>query len=122
MNAENKSSFSVRFNGPVGQVSMAETQNIDNPIVNQHINEGQNLPEAAAEIQQLLDQLEKTYPIATEADKATAVKDIQQKPQLQGRIVNALERGGKKAIEKLVDHPAAAIAIAVYEGFRESKK
>lgn len=122
MNEEHKSSFSVGFHGSVGQVFMGETQNIDNPTVNQHINEGQNLPEAAAEIQQLLDQLAKTYPLETEADKTTAMKDIQQKPQLQGRIVNALEGGGKKAIEKLVDHPAAAIAIAVYEGFRESKK
>ena len=82
----------------------------------------QNLTEAAAEIQQLLDQLATTYPIATEADKANAVQDIQQKPALKGKIVNALEKGGKKAFEKLVDHPAAAIAPAVYEGFRESKK
>ncbi len=82
----------------------------------------QNLPEAAAEIQQLLDQLATTYAVATEADKTKAVQDIQQKPELYGKIINALEKGGKKAVEKLVDHPAAAIALAGYEGFRESKK
>lgn len=90
-------------------------------VVGKYVKE-QNLAEAAAEIQKLLDQLAKTYPVETEVDKINAVKDIQQKPELQGRIVNALEKGGKKAIEKLVDHPAAAIAIAVYEGFRDSKR
>ncbi|MGF1566712.1 MAG: hypothetical protein ACFCVD_01320 [Nodosilinea sp.] len=81
----------------------------------------QDLAQTAAEIKQLLDQLAIDYPVATEAERTSAVQAIQQKPELQGKIVHALEKGGKKALEKLVDHPAAAIAIAVYEGFRETK-
>ncbi|UBF26671.1 hypothetical protein K9N68_01275 [Kovacikia minuta CCNUW1] len=82
----------------------------------------QNLAEAAKEIQALLDQLAQTYPTATETETAEAVKQIEQKPELKARIVGALEKGGKKALEKLVDHPAAAIAIAVYDGWKEAQK
>ena len=46
----------------------------------------------------------------------------QQQPEVRARVVGALEKGGKKALEKLVDHPAAAIAIAIYEGWKDVKK
>lgn len=105
----------------VGDVHGA-VENVQDSYNTYNSHERRSLAEAAIEIQQLLDQLARTYPVETEDDKIIAVKDIQQKPQLQGKIINALEKGGKKAMEKLVDHPAAAIAIAVYEGFRESKK
>lgn len=82
----------------------------------------QNLAEAAKEIQQLLDQLAETYPITTETEKSIAIKQIEQQPEMKGRVVSALEKGSKKALEKLVDHPAMAIAIAVYEGWKEGKK
>lgn len=107
--------------------------NVNNPEIFQVIEENtgnvvgkyvkeQNLVEAAVEIQQLLDRLIAIYSVETEAERVNAIKDIQQKPELQGRIVKALEKGGKKAIEKLVDHPAASIAIAVYEGFKGYKE
>jgi hypothetical protein len=36
--------------------------------------------------------------------------------------VGALEKGGKKALEKLVDYTVAAIAIAVHKGWRKAQK
>jgi hypothetical protein len=107
----------MNFHAPVTGVA----GNVEHDQVIQSPNPS-TLTEAVAEIQQLFDQLASSYPTTTEAEKATAVKAIQQQPELRGKIVKALEKGGKKAIEKLVDHPAAAIAIAIYEGFRDVKK
>ncbi|NJR76432.1 MAG: hypothetical protein HC773_28470 [Scytonema sp. CRU_2_7] len=82
----------------------------------------QNLSEAAKEIQQLLDYLAQTYPTSTESEIQVAISKIEQKPELRERIINAFEKGGKTALEKLVDHPAAAIAIAIYDGWKNPEK
>jgi phage/plasmid primase-like uncharacterized protein len=107
--------------------------NINNPEIFQVIEENkgnvvgkyvkeQGLSEAAKEIQQLLDYLAQTYPASTESEKTAAVKEIEQNPELKERIINALEEGGKTALKKLVNHPAASIAIAIYDGWKAPKK
>ena len=84
----------------------------------------QDLAQAAKDIRDLLQQLDLDYAATTATEQTTALakKVEQQKPEVRDRIVGALEKGGKKALEKLVDHPAAAIAIAVYEGWKDTKK
>lgn len=90
-------------------------------------NEGQskNLAEAAAEIQQLLKQLEKTNPTTTAIDKLTVVtkatEAIDKNPTLKARVINALKAGGTEAFQEAVDHPLVNILVAAIEGWRESK-
>jgi hypothetical protein len=80
------------------------------------------LSEAVKEIQQLLDYLAQTYPASTESEKTAVVKEIEQNPKIKERIISALGQGGKTALETLVNHPAASIAIAVYDGWKAPKK
>ncbi|MUG96970.1 hypothetical protein F7734_33385 [Scytonema sp. UIC 10036] len=82
----------------------------------------QNLIEAASEIQKLLDNLSQKYPVTTDAQKqviaAEFKKEVDQKPELRARIIAALQSGGAETLKQLCNHPAAEIAIAAYEGWR----
>ena len=78
--------------------------------------EEQNLAQAAEEIQQLLEQLEKTYPTETTADKmglaTEAITQIENNPPLKGKIVRAVKAGSMAAMEKMLNHPAASFVAA----------
>ncbi|MEM9542860.1 MAG: hypothetical protein AAGA60_25635 [Cyanobacteria bacterium P01_E01_bin.42] len=89
-----------------------------------NINESQkqNLAEAAAEIQQLLEQLSKTYdpPDDTKNKLAIAtetVKAIESDPALKSRVISALKSGGIEAFKELLDNPAVNIFMASIEGW-----
>jgi len=92
------------------------------------INEAQqrNLAEAAAEIQQLLEQLEKSHPANTTAGKMAiateAISQIDSNPTLAARILSALKVGGISAFEQLLNHPAASFVIGALEDWQETKK
>lgn len=85
--------------------------------------EQKNLAEAAAEIQQLLKQLEQTYPTATFVEKAAvaakAIETIESDPTLKGRVVGALRSAGMEAFKEAVDHPLVNILAAGIDGWRE---
>ncbi|MGK7899303.1 MAG: pentapeptide repeat-containing protein [Xenococcus sp. (in: cyanobacteria)] len=86
----------------------------------------QTLAEAAAEIQQLLDQLSQTYPTNTAREKMVvateAIERIESDPKLMERILSALKAGGISALEQLLNHPAASFIIAAIEDWQESKE
>ena len=90
------------------------------------INEAQqrNLANAAAEIQQLLKQLEETNPTTTETEKiivaAKAADEIRNNPTLKARVIGALKSGGKEAFKEAVDNPLVNILIAIIEGWQEA--
>ena len=90
------------------------------------INEAQqrNLAEAAAEIQQLLEQLEKTYDTNTYSGKGQVadeiIKTIENNPGLKTRIISALKVGGIKAFEQLLSHPAASFVIGALEDWNKN--
>jgi hypothetical protein len=92
------------------------------------INEAQqrNLAEAAAEIQQLLEQLEKSYPTNTTMGKmqiaTEAISQIDSNPTLAARILSALKVGGISAFEQFLNHPAASFVIGALEDWQETKK
>ena len=71
------------------------------------INQGgegrQTLAEAADEIQQLLMQLEKSQPTATESEKVAYVND-ETPPDFKSRVVNALKGGGEAAVDAILDN------------------
>ena len=80
------------------------------------------LSEAAAEIQQLLEQLSQTYPTNTPSEKIVvleeAIKRIENDPTLKERVLAALKSGGVEAIKELVDHPLINILLAALDGWQ----
>ena len=91
---------------------------INNSKVAGVINEAeqQNLAQAAEEIQQLLEQLEKSYSTEITTGKmGLATEDVTQienNPALKGEIVRALKAGSFAAMEKLLNHPTASFVAA----------
>jgi hypothetical protein len=85
--------------------------------------EQQNLAEAAAEIQALLEQLSKTYPTTTSKEKSIvvgeAVDQIENNPILKSKVINALKAGGKEAFKEAINHPLVNILMATIEGWQE---
>jgi uncharacterized protein YjbI with pentapeptide repeats len=82
----------------------------------------QNLAKAAADIKQLLQQLEQTYPTNTQSEKMVvvteAIKQIEGNPTLHQRVLGALKSGGVEAIKELVDHPLINILLAALDGWQ----
>jgi len=91
------------------------------------INEAQqrNVAETVAEVQQLLEQLEKSYPINTTADKlkvtGEAISTIDSNPTFAARILSALEAGTISAFEQSLNHPAARFFINALADWQETK-
>lgn len=83
----------------------------------------QNLAEAAAEIQQLLKQLEQSYPTETLTEKAIvaeeAIKRIEANTTLKERMLGALKSVGVETFKEAVDHPLVNILMAGIEGWQE---
>ncbi|NEO75455.1 MAG: hypothetical protein F6J99_03960 [Moorea sp. SIO4G3] len=73
-----------------------------------------NLAEAASEIQQLLEQLEKSYTgkwkIATKARE-----HIESNPKLFPKTLSALKAGSIQALEQFLNHPASSFVIGALE-------
>ncbi len=84
--------------------------------------DNQNLTEAAAEIRQLLKQLEQTYPFSTPLEKqilvTVAIKRIESNPLLRLRVSEALTAAGTVAFKELVNNPLANILVAALEGWK----
>lgn len=84
----------------------------------------QNLADAAAEIQQLLQQLEQVYPKATEVEKQSALivtlqQEIKQNPTFKARLKNALKEGGIEALKVLF--APIGIPIEMVRGWIETE-
>jgi len=86
--------------------------------------EQRNLAETAAKIQQLLEQLEKSYPTNTTADKMAiateAIKQIENNPALMARILSALKAGSVSSLESFLNHPAASFVINAFQDWQET--
>ncbi|NEN96294.1 MAG: pentapeptide repeat-containing protein [Moorea sp. SIO3I7] len=84
----------------------------------------QSLAEAAAEIQQLLNQLSQTNPTSTEIEKLTVVaraaEEIKNNPTLKAKVINALKSGGVEAFKETIKHPLVNILVATIEGWAEA--
>ncbi|NEO64276.1 MAG: hypothetical protein F6J98_29250 [Moorea sp. SIO4G2] len=91
--------------------------NLHHLSVNTNESQSQSLAQAAAEIQQLLKQLEQTNPTATEAQQKAFVSAAIA-PTKKERLINALKEGGQGAIEEFLDNPYLNVAIRIIEGWR----
>jgi hypothetical protein len=76
-----------------------------------------NLIEAAQEIKELLNTLDKEYPNDSVMVGIKTVEEIRNNPTLKVRFINALKEGGLEAFEQLIDHPAVSIILAAGKGF-----
>ena len=80
-----------------------------------------SIVEAAKEIQDLLDQLARTYPTTTQTEKeifaTKAVEKIEQNQNLKFklRVVAALKASGMTALEEAVDNPLFNVVSAFLE-------
>lgn len=85
----------------------------------------QSLAEAAAEIQKLLEQLDKLYPSNTTVGKMAiateTINQIDNDPTLAARILSALKAGGVSAFEQFLNHPAASFVIGALGDWQQSK-
>jgi uncharacterized protein YjbI with pentapeptide repeats len=97
----------------------------DNEIVGTQHNytpeQRQTLAEAAAEIQQLLKQLEQTNPTATEAEQKDYLTTKIIPSTKRQRFVNALQEGGKELFKELMDNIYVNVAIAAIEGWQSAE-
>ncbi|NEO52411.1 MAG: hypothetical protein F6K54_04545 [Okeania sp. SIO3B5] len=104
---------------------MTFSGNIMASNVDRTIDESQQktLAEAAAEIQQILQQLEQSNPTETTAGKMAvvtqAIKIVENKPTLKQRVIEALKSSGTEALKEALDNPVANILIAACEGWTE---
>ncbi|NEO88996.1 MAG: hypothetical protein F6K56_01435 [Moorea sp. SIO3G5] len=81
--------------------------------------QNRNLAEAASEIQQLLEQLEKSYSTETISGKlkitTKAIEHIESNPKLSQKILSALKAGSLQALAQLLNHPTSSFFIAALE-------
>ncbi len=128
-NMKNKTSnFDLRnaqFAGGLVDADTVTAHQIGGNITNYTPQQRQNLAEAAAEIQQLLNQLSQTYPTTTASEKMTvvakAVDEIENNPTLKVRVIGALKSGGTEAFKELIDNPLINILLASIEGWQEAE-
>ncbi len=78
--------------------------------------------QAAEEIQQLLKQLEQSYPVEMTLEKQeeinVAVRGITKNPAISAKVINALKAGGIEALKELTDNPYVNILLATWEGWK----
>lgn len=105
-----------------GYAENITAEQIGGTIHNYAPEQKQNLTEAAAEIQQLLEQLVQTYPTETlsqpEVVADEAKRQINNNPTLKERIVNVIKAMGVEALKEAIDHPVANILLAGAEEWK----
>ncbi|NEO40140.1 MAG: hypothetical protein F6J90_28885 [Moorea sp. SIOASIH] len=115
----NNLSKSVYNAGNIGGIA-ENSVTADLSIANEH---KQTLVEAAAEIQQLLNQVSQTNPTTTNKEKMIVVAEvldqIENNPTLKVKVINSLKAGGVDAFKESIDHPVVNILMAVIEGWEE---
>ncbi|MDY7005187.1 MAG: hypothetical protein SWX82_14920 [Cyanobacteriota bacterium] len=128
-----KNEFSGSFAGGFISIDKSQGNRVGGSIYANHVGgiinnyppeQKQNLADAAAEIQQLLQQLEQNYPNATEIEKQSALavtlqQEIKQNPTLKARLINALKEGGIEALKVLFG--PIGIPIEMVKGWIEAE-
>ncbi len=108
-----------------GYSETVRAEQLDGTINNYPPEKRQTLVEAAAEIQQLLQQLEQTYPTNTALEKQVvvteAIRQIENNPTLKARVMAALKAGGVEALKQLADNPLIYILLAALERWQEGE-
>ncbi|NEQ11776.1 MAG: hypothetical protein F6K37_39700, partial [Moorea sp. SIO4E2] len=96
----------IKISGGLVNANNVYANQIGAEINNYAPEQKQNLANAAAEIQKLLQQLDQSYPNATAIEKQSALavtlqQEIKQNPTFKARLSNALKEGGIEALKVL---------------------
>jgi uncharacterized protein YjbI with pentapeptide repeats len=100
-----------------------QAQSGSNPTFNQNNftpEQKQNLAQAAAEIQQLLNQLAQTNPTTEEVTK-TVHQEIKRNPTFRARLLSAAEAGILEALKTAVNNPLFSIPAETIKGWLEAE-
>ncbi|NER05122.1 MAG: hypothetical protein F6K17_22265 [Okeania sp. SIO3C4] len=85
----------------------------------------QNLAQAAKDIQELLEQLDETYPSNTMPGKIKIAEEvitqIDNNQTKAERIFNAIKADGVAAFQQFLNHPASSFVIAALEDWQKTK-
>ncbi|BAB78208.1 pentapeptide repeat-containing protein (plasmid) [Anabaena sp. FACHB-709] len=126
--SKKQSSFDLKgaqFGGGLVNADTVNANQIGGNITNYNPEQKQNLAQAAADIQQLLNQLSQTYPTTTTSEKmsvvARAVDEIESNPTLKARVIGALKAGGTEALKELIDNPLINILLASIDGWQDAE-
>jgi uncharacterized protein YjbI with pentapeptide repeats len=115
----------AQFAGGLVDAETVTANQIGGNITNYTPEQRQNLAQAAAEIQQLLNQLGQTYPTNTPLEKqivvTEALKQIESNPTLKARVIGALKVGGTEALKEFLDHPVVNVLLAALEGWQNAE-
>ncbi|WP_341732933.1 HEAT repeat domain-containing protein [Microcoleus sp. EPA2] len=114
INTMSERKVQMNFNAPVtGAAGNVEGDFINNPP--------QNLVDAAAEIQQLLNQIAQN-PTVPESVVAEAIHhEIKENLTLKQRLRSALKAGGIEALKAIFNHPLVSVPIETIKGWIEAE-
>lgn len=111
------------IDGTVGEIDKrinVEGNYVGSGTINYGNERRQTLAQSAAEIQDLLQQLEKSNPTASEAEIVAYVNE-EIEPDLKSRLVKALKAGGEAAIESSLDSHYVNLIRAIIKGWSSSE-
>ncbi|MBE9036946.1 pentapeptide repeat-containing protein [aff. Roholtiella sp. LEGE 12411] len=116
----NNNFYNPQFGGGFVDAQTVNAQQIDGNITNYAPDMRQNLAEAGAEIQQLLNQLAQTNP-TTDAVTEAIHQEIKRNPTLKARLISALKAGVLEGLKTFVNHPLFNIPAETIKGFLEAE-
>jgi DNA-binding response OmpR family regulator len=121
----NNNLHNPQFAGGIVDPETVKAEQIGGNNTNDIPEQRQNLAEAAAEIQLLLQQLEQAYPTNTPLQKqivvTEALRQIESNPTLEAQVIGIMKAGGTKVLKGLLDHPLVNILLAALEGSEEGE-
>jgi hypothetical protein len=101
----------------ISNSTIVNRSQVDNAFNSSTSESKKTLTEAAAEIRELLKQLEENNPTATEAEQVTYI-NIATKPDLKKRAIAALKEGGDTAIDEFIlENKYLKVVKAVVKGW-----
>ncbi|BDA76310.1 hypothetical protein CAL7716_104760 (plasmid) [Calothrix sp. PCC 7716] len=112
-----------------GVVNFGENRGTQIGIQHNYTQE-QNLAQAAAEIQELLKQLEVSNPTVTQIQQQAVIvkkveEHIRRNPTIRDRLWSALKAGGiealKQALDAIYENPLVIISVETIKGFLEAE-
>ncbi len=122
---KNQTTNNINGSTNITNITAQGGSKIQNTEISNASQQKQDLMQAAAEIQQLLEQLEKSYPTDTTTGKMAlateAIAQIENNPNLAARIISALKTGSVKAFEQYLNHPTASFVIGALEDWEKTK-
>ena len=92
--------------------------------ITNNYNNSQDLTQAAAEIQSLLEQLSKGRNVSSMSGKmqvaTEAVQTVEENKPLMKKLLSAGKAGAVATLESVLDHPAASFVIAAVEDWQQN--